>query len=346
MVTRKLLVALLLVVPTNVLAAPEVLHVDLASERSVTVPVRPGTYSIEIDNLVPHLQSSGWTYQVVILQEAIPIPPLTLPTRTGPQGAVACPAFAESLKALQEADNETAAANARRNLQSLLADAIAKGCTEVRAALDYMGRMVWGPSSEAYVLKSGERLQVTVTRTNGQQAVTWVKVFTTGSAGEWIASYGFTFLPNRDETYFSKTKASAGQFVVTPTQGNEGLDFTPAVFFTWFPASNGHQTWVFGGTAGLGFELSTPAIFAGLSMMYHENVQLVLGVAVNQQLRLNGQYSKGETISENLSRDQLSSKAYRPNWFLGLTFRFDKNPFQSSAPSGSQAPASAKQPSS
>ncbi len=95
----------------------------------------------------------------------------------------------------------------------------------------------------------------------------------------------------------------------------------------------------FRATAGLGFDMKAPAVFAGFALVYHYNIGFNVGVAFHKLNFLRDQYvvkdadgvfpPAGTVIKENLSDDQLYEKKYCINLFISVTFRFGSNPFKS-----------------
>jgi hypothetical protein len=65
---------------------------------------------------------------------------------------------------------------------------------------------------------------------------------------------------------------------------------------------------------------------------FNQNLGLVFGVPVYQELKLRGNFAAGEVIEESLSEDQLHKKVFRfQRVFLAGVFRFGGNPFESDA---------------
>ena len=111
---------------------------------------------------------------------------------------------------------------------------------------------------------------------------------------------------------------------------NEQSDLAviPAAFFQWLPLTRELKDWAVGPTLGLGVKSDRPAFFVGGIVTFNQNLGLVVGVPVYQQLKLRGNYSEGQVISENLNEDQLHKKVYRfQRFFFGGVFRFGSNPF-------------------
>jgi hypothetical protein len=230
----------------------------------------------------------------------------------------------------------------------------AVSCPEIQQALDASSETALAalrPASEdcrdelerltteslgTYELAAGQVLTATIER----DGKTWTWTFTTGDRGEWRTTYGFTFVPNEDRKYLTRPglDADEGKFRIFEQKDREELDFVPSVLFNWMPAKQRGENWIDGFTAGLGWDLEKPVVFAGWSWMYNENLNLTLGVAIHQQTRLLGKYSEktgdpGNLVGEALEPNQLVETTYGPNVYVGVGFRFDRNndPFARSA---------------
>jgi hypothetical protein len=283
-------------------------------------------------------------YEREIRKEIEVIPPLPLPDSkvktTQEMAAKSVSLFQcnvqdvkDAISALSEAKQEKDIPKHRATLQRLRQTQTLPNC--VRAINSALGTI--GPRSVPNVpsLDRGERLTVTVTRKKDDQSnpprwgeKTWKFVFTTGPRGEWNASYGFAFLPERNEEFFAKEQDD-GTFVVTRQSESSDLDVEPAVFFTWTSAKRQGKAWTWGPTAGLGFDLSEPTVFAGYSWTYNRNITFIAGAGVHQRSRLDGTFEEGQVLEQTLTPDQLEDdEGFGVSGFVGVTLRFGKNPFK------------------
>jgi hypothetical protein len=192
---------------------------------------------------------------------------------------------------------------------------------------------------ESYILKEGEQIAITVTR--GKYIWTY-SIYR--PHGDWFVGYGFSFIcpffnkpdkffitggPEGEQTFLLKESSRKAEW--------DDMEFVPSVFFWWMPAKTGK--WNIGPTAGLGFDMKAPAVFAGIALVYHYNIGFNAGVAFHKLKLLRDQYLvkdkdgefpvAGTEIKENLSDDQLYDSTYRLNLFISVTFRFGSNPFKS-----------------
>src|ERR1700722_1447060 len=166
---------------------------------------------------------------------------------------------------------------------------------------------------------------------------------------QWLTLYGFNFASSGNEDYFSKTRSGTSpvSYVITPKNSVHGSAFSPSVFFMRMPAEEGltwsrfagwHSGDLMGGlTAGVGFDFDNPTVFLGYGLGWGYNVVLTGGVIMHKEDRLNGQYTSGQVIMENLTTDQLTESTYKARAYIGLAFGFGSNPFNS--PKSNAAPA-------
>jgi Pregnancy-associated plasma protein-A len=179
---------------------------------------------------------------------------------------------------------------------------------------------------------------ITVVR-DGSPGREWKLILTSSSRGEWRTSYGFTFVKDRDEQYFtSAIPDQAGKFRIGREADRERADFIPSIFFTWH--GTGHR---WGPAFGLGYDLESPALFVGAGWKYRQNVMLTGGLAIHSRKDLRGRYDKGDVVMENLGDEQLTESTYTPNFYLGATFRFGTNIHAQRAAALAKAAAARKQ---
>ncbi len=177
-------------------------------------------------------------------------------------------------------------------------------------------------------LRSGEQLEMIVTRTENDITNQWVYVFKTQSRGIWQTSFGFAFIfdvISKEQLYYTK-QADSG-FVITKQSHRDYMKFAPSIFFTWMPSKclNSDISW--GVSGGIGFDFQSPTVFLGPSISYNQNLKLQFGLVASKQLVLKGKYSEGDIVSTALESTDIHESIYRPNLFLSLSYRFGQNPF-------------------
>jgi hypothetical protein len=194
-----------------------------------------------------------------------------------------------------------------------------------------------------FVMKEGDEVMVTITR--GKYIWTYS---ISRPHGNWFVSYGFSFISPliyRPDKYFVTNNPDDEKSFLLKQSPREAewydLEFVPSVFFWWMPAKA--RKWNIGPTAGLGFDMKDPVVFAGVALVYNYNIGVNAGLAFHQLNILKDQYvpetssedaaaedlTNATVIKENLSPDQLYDRKYRFNLFISITFRFGSNPFKS-----------------
>lgn len=152
------------------------------------------------------------------------------------------------------------------------------------------------------------------------------KIYKIKSANNWSWSTTFggnvIFFTNRSK-YISHKNEDGGTSVKR-IQDGKSMDVMPAIMFTFL---NNHKNYSIGPTGGLGVNFQEISLFTGLSLGLGQNFVLTGGVAFHKQMRPNSVYYEGQIIDSSLTNDNLNESMYRINPFLGLSFRFDKNPF-------------------
>lgn len=136
---------------------------------------------------------------------------------------------------------------------------------------------------------------------------------------KWTTSFGANavFLTNRSR-FISLNN------VVAENRDGKMMDLTPSIMFTFI---NNQRNFSPGFTGGLGFDFEELSVFAGGALGIGQNIILTAGIAVHKQNRPNTDYTVGQTIDSSVTSDNLNKMQYRVNPFVGISFRFDKNPF-------------------
>ncbi len=311
----------------------ERLQLNLATQSPgevVQISIDPTSQApVELLNQIPSKH-----YTVTVTRRSIPIPPLERPKAPekdrGPAGLDPCQLISDANTALFRATAERQVPDLRTALESAVSQTPPAQCTmERETASDLLrktavvvGLIDVGP---------GEELEVRVERTEKEETLVWRKTFSTGPLGTWLTTYGFNFIPSRDKRYFLEPTQEGGSFKITRDTDRRELDFSPSIYFSWMPSRWRSSTRI-GPSAGLGFDLSAPIVFAGLSILYNWNLGLFFGGVIHQQSRLRGEFEENATIRQNLTPENLVEKTYVPNFVVGVTFRFGGNPFPTKAP--------------
>lgn len=314
------------------------LAVDAGSEQKESVG--PGTYSIRIINRAPKN-----TYSITVLVRTIPIPPFSelIPAAQPPDTTTNCGKIAGAIDKLKNTNDEKEAARLVHDLDQALEDALKQGqCKDqakpVQDAKDLTVR-VW---EKQVVLESGQEVDVTITRPAGEgKEVKWKHTFSTQPRGEWRLSYGFaTVFPlgfnsgnglvSKPASYFAK-QAGSGTYVITKQTDRSGLDVLPVVGYTFMSTNRLNRGVAHSLTAGLGVDLKTPTGVVAYALTYNQNLTLSFGVGFHSEQVLRGTFSPGDTITTNLTPDDLNNNKFRVRPVFMLTLRSLKNPFSAPA---------------
>jgi hypothetical protein len=162
----------------------------------------------------------------------------------------------------------------------------------------------------------------------------WVVTFAGEDRGTWLMTYGFTYITDifaENQAFSATATSTVGQYLVAQDRTNEKLSFVPTIMANWVPAKamlGGNFRYVLSG--GLGFDVSNPVVvLSPVGLNWNQNLTLHVGIAAAKVNRLNGKYTVGQQIGENLTPEQLQSGVYRLNPFVSLSFNFSSNPFSS-----------------
>jgi hypothetical protein len=325
-------------------AAPAAQVLDLGRQppdASAKVSVPAGEpLSVLIRNRIP-----AQDYVVSTVRRAIEIPAFPAIGGVGPAGAPGCQELQDEARKLSTQDDESSVANIVDGIEAALEAGLCAdpdALATINLALSRTVTMVPG----TWVLRGGEELVVTVTRTRQGKTKKWELVLSTGPRGKWLTTYGFATYPNRDQEFFAKSDG-AGKFVVTPETEPDTWDLklVPSIFLTWLPSAKETSDFSFGLSGGLGVKDDAPVVFIGGSVLYNWNLSLVAGLGLAHQWRLKGQYSEEQVLSDNLTQDQLNEKVFRPTWMAAVTFRFGSSPFGDSKTGGGSPASPAPKPS-
>lgn len=317
-------------IPILVLSSPVAAaagELDLAAVgpgSTRTLRVEPGELDLRIVHRLP-----GKEYSIEVLVDDLPVPPFTLAGFRAPSGSASLAPLGTSLA--------TGCTKAIEDAFALDHEADVPGLLEANPECADQIRRLTTESVGSSSIERGQRIKVVVTRA----ARIWTWIFSAGPRGEWRTSYGFTFVPNDDRKYVTRpgTGDESAKFRIFEQDDREELDFVPSVLFSWRPATRAPEKWKRGWslTGGLGWDLEKPVVLAGLGWTFNENLILTFGVAIHQQTRLLGKYSKesaepGNLVGEALEPGQLVESTYGPNLYLGVAFRFDtsNDPFKRS----------------
>lgn len=310
------------------------IHYDLADIEPNTIILQPGEpFTLRLYNSAPH-----GTYKIDTTLSEIELKPLEPKLNTSGQNnakflAQQCAKQVESklnefITRLENQDiHETEVSKVIEDFYTLNNNHNLAACSEqvktIKALIGSSTRIVANlPSS----LTAGYEIKITIRRfiDNRLSRTPWILTITTGSAGRWTNTFGFSFLPNMDQSYHL-LPTGAGTYTIMRTQDRNGMQFIPTAFWTWQNAGSSGKAWSGGPTAGIGLKIESPAVFVGYNLIYRQNIGFTLGLAMHQQKRLSGKYTEGQIILDNNAT--LHEDVYQANYFLSVIFRFGSSPF-------------------
>ena len=177
-------------------------------------------------------------------------------------------------------------------------------------------------------IAAADTLRVVVGRTQHGDR-TWTYEFKEPSPGVWFPTYGFTFVPNKDQRVFTRAVPDQeGKFEILEKRDNQDLDFVPTVLFNYMPRAWRTRGLSWSVVGGLGIDPQDDlTVLLGFAAVIHQNLSIVGGLAMHQRQRLDGRYDLASPIiGEDLSEDQLTETTFKANGFVGIAFRFGSRP--------------------
>jgi hypothetical protein len=346
-----------LVLISRALQAQVQMVLDLSKNEPGTLPseTRPaeGDFSLVVLNKLP---GTRYRYSLDVNLERQPIAPLVLPAMLGvvpgtrqtmkePGGKlsvlVVCSSeqakeLDDAVKSLQDSESESTipAAIAQAN-EIVDHPENYSACATAGPTIESLRRLIKLTSSTQPLphVAPDEDVVVTLSRldTKTNTLVKWTKRYSGRPRGEWVTTYGLTFLTTwtaPSATYTTHATAASDKFVIQEDRMEDQLRFAPTVFFTWQPSSaNLNPNASLAVTGGLGFDLSNPVALLGVSFVWNRAVAAHIGLAAAKVDRLAKLYRIGDTIGTNLTQDQLRYSPYKVNPYIALSFTLSSNPF-------------------
>jgi hypothetical protein len=342
------LVLLSLGVPAVAVAqAPGMGHVsepiilDLATAgKNDTTQIAPGSYSFTLTNRLP-------TAEYRIHFGDIPIELGAFPT-FAQAGDAACSTITSKVQGLEQVAREK---DVPRAVDAYLDAREAEGgnCPEEVATGNDLVERTSEPAGE-WVVRRGYLLVVRVVRLGADNAPAeqWNFAFTPGARGAWRVTYCFTFPIVRgvadhgvfgdQQRFFARQVGE--KFVVAEGRATRDFEAVPAIFYSFMPSGDAGFRWN-PLTAGLGLDLTKPMVLLGTGFTYNDNLLVTAGLGARQEAALLGRYQPGDTITTNLTEEQLTEQSFRLRPFVSVTLRFRSNPFSSG---GGNTPPADKNP--
>jgi hypothetical protein len=334
------------VMAVDAFAQTQNISVDLAAIGAMTRSVDPGALQIRLDNRLPNAR-----YEITVRREFIPITAISVGDigsfigLTPPsERSTACEPLSAAVDGLWSATSESDIPVRRGTVEALIAAAECKDQAILARAAIVRDRTRYDLAP--ITIRQSEKVTIAIKRNVGDgKSENWTVILETDAKGQWVTSYGFSFVPDQDELYNSVATDEEGKYKIVKENHEWGLKKPmPSVYFSWMGADDRFKTGTWSPTVGFGINESSPAIFTGVSYSFNHNLSFIFGAAVAPVRRLNGRYSVDQVISENLSQDQLLKTTYRPTLGLAVTLKFERNPFKQDQPA-TPVPDSAPAPS-
>ena len=315
--------------------APEVLIDDYS-----------GTFYLKIVNLVPSLRHQ---YSFLISSQSVSIPPFE---RTG---------IPEAPQPKQDPEHESTEVDGEPNeyeIAKIISQLTYEYCDKFRAVRDSVYdsdteikvRDARGKFNQAIVtgdyaicpgyaaeiknveiattqelifsVKRNKEYQVSIER----PSLTPKKMKVTGVNKQWLSHFGFTFVRNKSESFYSADSGEASDagnptYIIKEQNDVDDYLYSAAVLLT-YPFSVAGD-WKFGITTGLGANNESIFLYLGPSMIIHENFLITAGFVIQEFDVLNGTYDEGKNIGETpIDSDNLVQSTYKPSFGISLGYRF------------------------
>jgi len=312
---------------------PLVLNLALVDPgSSITISGNRKFDYIVIENVI-----NGYAYSVEIRNEAQLLPPLESAAAISKAFGRLSPECEELKAALTKVEGFQEDIYNTSRLEKDLGDFSytldilinAQKCnnSQVKESASFWLRSTKKVLDERVDVESGKVVTIIIKRGDME----WKFIFQGDTPGKWVTTYGFGFTTNalRGNSYYTKQLEDSSVFEILKSRGPKAFDlnYVPAVFFTFFPSKRKSKCWNHSLTGGLGFDLQAPVLYFGYNGLYWHNIGFSAGLAFQQQNVLKDQFEVNDKVSMFMDTGQLHDKVYRPNLFISLHFRLDKNPF-------------------
>jgi hypothetical protein len=300
--------------------------------------VRPGTYHLKIRNRAPRV-----AYVISVGLEPRYLEPLdagVLERAPAPAPNPNCGPLEEAVNrltslTLKETDVPATVAAVEHQLKALgkvCPEYVSSALAALRMTTEDLGTRDL-PPDHILTLTVKRQDEAPGGAADQKDTVTWTLALETAPPGRWYATFGFSFAWDRDQRYYSKA-AEDGTFTVVKEPAPTGPAYIPTVYFGWISASQIGRQWQHSPVGGIGFDQNNPAIFAGYSLTFRQNLSLIGAVGAAKFKDLAGTYREGQSLEELLQPDSLMRDRYDWTAAVALAFRFGANPFK--APESAQ----------
>lgn len=172
-------------------------------------------------------------------------------------------------------------------------------------------------------IQPGQRMTVVVRRATAPADRAWTIVFVTPPRGMWRISFGFAFaiMVNADKEYVAR-RDTGYAYSIQRQADPSPISAIPMCMIHWFANVDQWKDWSWSVAAGMGLDVSSPAVMLGGSLTYNQNISMAAGVVAMKLKRLNSKYAEGARLTEDPGEEQLHRPVYGVNPFVSLSFRF------------------------
>jgi hypothetical protein len=294
-----------------------------ASVKSAEYTLEPGSYRFRVTNLRP---VSPFPYSFRVVDTMLLEPELDLKDFFSKAGELAddpCIKASQNIaKQLQKAETESAV---REQMSKARAELEGAECSpqKVDRQLQQLRDITSYEIPQALALREARVIKIQVL--NGEKSIS-EQAFSAPQSSAWLFSYGFTFVRDKNDAYFSQPQPDvANSYTIEKSHRDATFDSVPSVFLARRTDGQREHKWCLGcrlmPVFGIGTDLEDVSAFLGLGAMFGDNVMVTVGGAVTRQDRLNGKYEVGQAIGQDLSNDQLVESTWDTTYYIGLTFR-------------------------
>lgn len=137
----------------------------------------------------------------------------------------------------------------------------------------------------------------------------------------WVTHVGFTFMDNKDESYYSQKLPDDTYYVQRKDTSGE-LSYTATMLFTYphWDLKNGYLA---GPSVGLGASNDSISVLMGFSILFNENFVLSGGMAIREFETLSGSYySKQNLGADPVDSADLTDKTYKATPMITFGYKF------------------------
>ena len=323
--------------PTRIPLSSYKFYPDGSKEGIYERKLDEGTFRISFSDLVPTESYDIYWHKGSDVPAAIPLPDglgpfttfeaLRVRAEAGRKKVDPCDALLARSKEVWDAPNEAEVAQRLSALRQELATTSCEKPAAKKTAEAAVAATRWKEVIAAKI-EAGSFLEITVRRKD-QRAVF---VFKGPPPSRFFPTYGFSYLRDEDEEFFTEEIAEGQHVISKKTRRN---DWEPAGLLLLNYRIAG--PWEEAGelavnvAAALSFDGEDPSVGLGLNFTLASNVGLVVGYAMTEESRLRGEYRPGPDgtiLKQAIAADQLVDNEPDETYFIGLSLNLSSNPFK------------------